>query len=271
MSRTLWSKHDKARITYATSGHRIGVRRPRPGTGTGAHRAQGRPPRDRGAGFRHAGSHRRSGHGGAEGRSHPLRPGTGDPSTARGGQRLPRAQREAAALRQTGWSSRPGPNRSCSTRCWPCATRATRCCTRTPASPCTSRSRRSWGPSPWRCRCESSNEFRVDPEEVEHLVTPRTKLLILNSPNNPCGSALTRDDCEAMADIARPPRPHGAQRRGLLGDPLRRQARQRPRFRRHGRAYRPARRLVEALCHDGLAAGLRRVPASTSWNRSPAW
>jgi aspartate/methionine/tyrosine aminotransferase len=46
------------------------------------------------------------------------------------------------------------------------------------------------------------NEFRVDPEEVEHLVTPRTKLLILNSPHNPCGSALTRDDCEAIADIA---------------------------------------------------------------------
>ncbi|HXR22752.1 MAG TPA: pyridoxal phosphate-dependent aminotransferase [Acidimicrobiales bacterium] len=46
------------------------------------------------------------------------------------------------------------------------------------------------------------NGFRVDPEEVEHLVTPRTKLLILNSPNNPCGSALTRDDCEALADIA---------------------------------------------------------------------
>ncbi|MGA3219573.1 MAG: pyridoxal phosphate-dependent aminotransferase [Acidimicrobiales bacterium] len=46
------------------------------------------------------------------------------------------------------------------------------------------------------------NEFRVDPEEVEHLITPRTKLLILNSPHNPCGSALTRDDCEAIADIA---------------------------------------------------------------------
>ncbi len=26
------------------------------------------------------------------------------------------------------------------------------------------------------------NDFRMDPEEVEHLVTPRTKLLILNSP-----------------------------------------------------------------------------------------
>jgi aspartate aminotransferase len=46
------------------------------------------------------------------------------------------------------------------------------------------------------------NQFRVDPDEVEHLVTPRTKLLILNSPHNPCGSALTRDDCESIAEIA---------------------------------------------------------------------
>ncbi len=46
------------------------------------------------------------------------------------------------------------------------------------------------------------NEFRVDPEEVERLVTPRTKLLILNSPHNPCGSALTRSDCQAIAEVA---------------------------------------------------------------------
>lgn len=46
------------------------------------------------------------------------------------------------------------------------------------------------------------NGFRIDPEEVERLVTPRTKLLILNSPHNPCGSALTRADCEAIAGIA---------------------------------------------------------------------
>ncbi|HMK97129.1 MAG TPA: pyridoxal phosphate-dependent aminotransferase [Acidimicrobiales bacterium] len=46
------------------------------------------------------------------------------------------------------------------------------------------------------------NEFRVDPDEVERLVTPRTRLLILNSPHNPCGSALTRADCEAIAEVA---------------------------------------------------------------------
>jgi aspartate/methionine/tyrosine aminotransferase len=46
------------------------------------------------------------------------------------------------------------------------------------------------------------NEFRMDPAEVASLVTDRTKLLILNSPHNPCGSALTKDDIEALAAIA---------------------------------------------------------------------
>ena len=46
------------------------------------------------------------------------------------------------------------------------------------------------------------NGFRIDTDELEHLITDRSRLLILNSPQNPCGSALTREDCEAIADIA---------------------------------------------------------------------
>ena len=46
------------------------------------------------------------------------------------------------------------------------------------------------------------NEFRIDTDELERLVTDRTKLLIINSPHNPCGSALTREDCERIAEIA---------------------------------------------------------------------
>jgi aspartate/methionine/tyrosine aminotransferase len=46
------------------------------------------------------------------------------------------------------------------------------------------------------------NGFRIDTDELERLVTDRSKLLIINSPHNPCGSALTREDCEAIADIA---------------------------------------------------------------------
>lgn len=46
------------------------------------------------------------------------------------------------------------------------------------------------------------NDFRIDTSELEGLITSRSKLLILNSPHNPCGSALTRADCEAIAEIA---------------------------------------------------------------------
>jgi aspartate aminotransferase len=46
------------------------------------------------------------------------------------------------------------------------------------------------------------NGFRVDVGELDRLVTDRSRVLIINSPHNPCGSALTREDCEAIADIA---------------------------------------------------------------------
>ena len=47
-----------------------------------------------------------------------------------------------------------------------------------------------------------SNGFRIDVAELERLITPRTRLLIINSPHNPCGSALTREDCAAIAGLA---------------------------------------------------------------------
>lgn len=46
--------------------------------------------------------------------------------------------------------------------------------------------------------------FRIDPDELRRLITPRTKLLILNSPHNPCGSMLTRDDLGAIAEAVAP-------------------------------------------------------------------
>ncbi len=45
-------------------------------------------------------------------------------------------------------------------------------------------------------------EFRLDPEELADLVSDRTRLIILNSPQNPTGGVLTREDLEAIAEIA---------------------------------------------------------------------
>jgi len=47
------------------------------------------------------------------------------------------------------------------------------------------------------------NDFRLSPQDVEERVTPRTKMVVLNSPHNPCGSALSKSDVEGIADIAR--------------------------------------------------------------------
>ena len=47
-----------------------------------------------------------------------------------------------------------------------------------------------------------SRDFNIDIEEVERSITSRTKLMIVNSPNNPCGSVIGRDDLERLAQLA---------------------------------------------------------------------
>jgi aspartate aminotransferase len=58
------------------------------------------------------------------------------------------------------------------------------------------------GATPVPVPLREENEFRMDPDDVASLVTDRTRLLVLNTPHNPCGSALTRDDVEALARVA---------------------------------------------------------------------
>jgi aspartate/methionine/tyrosine aminotransferase len=48
----------------------------------------------------------------------------------------------------------------------------------------------------------AEREFRMDVAEVAALVSDRTKLLVLNSPQNPTGSVLTADDLRALAALA---------------------------------------------------------------------
>ena len=45
------------------------------------------------------------------------------------------------------------------------------------------------------------NDFRVDLDELASLLTPRTKLLVLNSPANPTGGVLTRSDMDRVAEL----------------------------------------------------------------------
>jgi aspartate aminotransferase len=45
--------------------------------------------------------------------------------------------------------------------------------------------------------------WRYDLDELERKITPKTRVLYLNSPNNPTGGVLTRADLERIASIAR--------------------------------------------------------------------
>jgi len=45
--------------------------------------------------------------------------------------------------------------------------------------------------------------FRWNIADVEKAITPKTRVLYLNSPNNPTGGVLTRSDLEQLAEIAR--------------------------------------------------------------------
>src|SRR5436189_1819512 len=58
------------------------------------------------------------------------------------------------------------------------------------------------GARPIPVQLREENEFRVDPQDVAAAVTDRTRLIVLNTPHNPCGSALTQEDAEAIAEIA---------------------------------------------------------------------
>ena len=50
---------------------------------------------------------------------------------------------------------------------------------------------------------DSYPDFRLHADRLEVAITPRTKLLILCSPNNPTGIALTPDELRAAADLAK--------------------------------------------------------------------
>jgi aminotransferase len=52
-----------------------------------------------------------------------------------------------------------------------------------------------------RVQTRSETEFKLQPEQIEEVITPRTKGIILCSPNNPTGSLLVREELEAIAKI----------------------------------------------------------------------
>jgi len=57
------------------------------------------------------------------------------------------------------------------------------------------------GGEPVIVSCPQNNGFKLRPEDLEAAITPRTKWLVLNFPNNPTGAAATRNEVAALAEV----------------------------------------------------------------------
>ena len=61
---------------------------------------------------------------------------------------------------------------------------------------------RYMGGTPVPMQLNEESGYNADIDKLRTLITPRTKLLIVNSPNNPCGSVIPESDLEKIAQMA---------------------------------------------------------------------
>ncbi len=59
------------------------------------------------------------------------------------------------------------------------------------------------GAKPVPMPLREENDFAFDREEFKKLITPKTRLIIINSPGNPTGGILSEEDLAFIADIAK--------------------------------------------------------------------
>ena len=57
------------------------------------------------------------------------------------------------------------------------------------------------GGNPIVLPCSIENNFKINPEQLEAVITPKTKWLILNSPSNPTGAAYTKEEIKGLAKV----------------------------------------------------------------------
>ncbi len=57
------------------------------------------------------------------------------------------------------------------------------------------------GGTPVVVPCPADNGFKLRPEDLERAITPKTRWLILNAPNNPSGAVYSRDELLGLAAV----------------------------------------------------------------------
>ncbi len=91
---------------------------------------------------------------------------------------------------------------------------------------------RAMGAVPVPVYLRESRNFSFDPNELESKITEKTKLLILNSPQNPTGGIIPKDDMAAIAEV----------------------------LRRHPQVWVFADEIYSNLCYDGQFVSLTHFP-----------
>ena len=57
------------------------------------------------------------------------------------------------------------------------------------------------GATPVYLNCKKENKFKFSAEELKEVITPKTKMLIFNSPSNPTGAVYTEEEVRAIAKV----------------------------------------------------------------------
>ncbi|MCB1232959.1 MAG: pyridoxal phosphate-dependent aminotransferase, partial [Verrucomicrobiae bacterium] len=58
------------------------------------------------------------------------------------------------------------------------------------------------GAEPFIVETKAENQWKMTPEEFEDALSGRTRMVILNSPNNPTGAVYSKEELEALAEVA---------------------------------------------------------------------
>ena len=59
------------------------------------------------------------------------------------------------------------------------------------------------GGVPVPMQLHESKDFNIDIDEIAGQITGRTKLMVINSPNNPCGSVIPQEDLQRLSELAK--------------------------------------------------------------------
>jgi aspartate aminotransferase len=57
------------------------------------------------------------------------------------------------------------------------------------------------GATPVYLQCKKENKFKFSAEELKNAITPKTKMLIFNSPSNPTGAVYSEEEVRAIAKV----------------------------------------------------------------------